>query len=159
MRYAPPDATIRVVEGRDRLYVSWAAVDADAFAAVKDTFRDYFPGRDAIWDSGERAWAIAYHLRPRLERWLAEHAAPDHIRWERQSSRYERPEARLPVTLAGALRTLHLQPDAPLWAAEAVYKAAVQHTHPDVGGSHAAACAVNEAISIIRAYVDRLGAA
>lgn len=162
MRYAPPaDATIRVVEGRDRLYINWTAVDADSFAEVKATFRDYFPGRDAVWNPDERAWAIAYHLRPRLERWLARHALPDHVHWERQHrgyERYERQEARTPATLASALRVLHLQPDAPLWAAEAVYKAAVKHTHPDAGGSHEAACAVNQAISVIR-ECGRLGAA
>ena len=73
MRYAPPaDATIRVVEGRDRLYINWTAVDADSFAEVKATFRDYFPCRDAVWNPDERAWAIAYHLRPRLERRLGQ---------------------------------------------------------------------------------------
>src|SRR5689334_15281846 len=123
MRYGPPaDATIRVVEGRDRLYISWTAVDADAFASVKATFRDYFPGRDARWGPDERAWSIAHYLRPRLERWLQAHALPDNVHWERQSGRYERPQTRTPASLTSALRTLHLTPDAPLELAEHVYR-------------------------------------
>lgn len=156
MRFTPPDAEILVREGSSRLFVSWTADDAASFHDVKDSFRDYFPRHaDATWCPDEKAWSVPRHLQPRLERWLAAHADPDCVHWERQSGRYqreERAEARPPATLAGALRTLHLQPDAPLWAAEAVYKAAVKHTHPDAGGSHEAACAVNQAIALIRDY-------
>jgi len=52
--------------------------------------------------------------------------------------------------LAQAYSTLHLREDAPLWAAEAVYRAAQKQGHPDVGGSHADAVAVNRAIAVIR---------
>lgn len=45
---------------------------------------------------------------------------------------------------------LHLRQDAPLWACEAIYRAAVKQVHPDAGGSHADAVAANQAIAAIR---------
>jgi hypothetical protein len=49
-----------------------------------------------------------------------------------------------------AYSTLHLREDAPLWACEAVYRAAQKQGHPDVGGSHENAVAANRAIAVIR---------
>lgn len=52
--------------------------------------------------------------------------------------------------LAQAYSTLHLREDAPLWACEAIYRAALKQVHPDAGGSHRDAVAANQAIAAIR---------
>jgi hypothetical protein len=61
------------------------------------------------------------------------------------------PQAQIVLPLA----RLHLRPTAPLWAAQAVYRAAMQRAYPDHGGDHATACALTEAISVIREHNHR----
>ena len=60
----------------------------------------------------------------------------------------------MPEDLAQAFATLHLAPTAPLGAADAVFKFWARHCHPDVGGDPAQFRAANDAIQIIRRYLD-----
>lgn len=59
----------------------------------------------------------------------------------------------MPADLAEAYQALHLLPDAPLEAAEAVYKVYVKFTHPDIGGDAQAFQRHADAIAIIRGYL------
>ena len=60
----------------------------------------------------------------------------------------------MPEDLAQAFATLHLAPTAPLGGAEAMFKFWARYCHPDVGGDPALFRAANDAIQIIRRYLD-----
>lgn len=72
---------------------------------------------------------------------------PDPVKQQQQAPRQERPEQ---VKSSGASAVLHIADDAPLAVAEAAYRALIRDVHPDHGGSHDLAVALNAAIHTIR---------
>jgi hypothetical protein len=54
------------------------------------------------------------------------------------------------VPFEEALSFFHLKPTAPLWLAEAAYRAAAMHYHPDKGGSVEQMKKINQMIEVIR---------
>ena len=134
----------------------WITADTDLWADAKTDLKRSFNHSSGLhYDGDEREWTLPRYAVERLQRWADAWASQQEwnaARRNGQHRHYERaqdgPEA--PVLLA--YRTLYLLPDAPLWAAEAVYRAGAKLAHPDVaGGDHAQAVSLNTAIQTIRA--------
>lgn len=143
------------------LLVSWRVFGGDDFVRVKDSFRRQFPrSSGAEWLSADKCWVLPRWQRTTLRSWLVYMFERDAWSWmgeeepqeEERQQQQRQDTSRTPRTtpLSDAYGTLHLRPDAPLWAAEAVYRAAQKLAHPDTGGEHAAAVALNQAIDTIR---------
>jgi len=154
-----------ICEVRGRIYVRWWSDDPDTWRELLDDFKATFPRHgDKNFHPATKEWSIPGYKRPTLGAWLRTNFALDAIQWradddgEREADR-ERPSATAVFSLDAACAALHLRPDAPLWAAEAVYRAAQKHAHPDAGGNHAAAVAANRAIEEIRHHAAKSGAA
>ena len=115
---------------------------------IKDDLRDNVPG--AQFDSGEKSWFVDLRFRGQVllwaERWYTLSQITDHLGARTSPPRRE-PK---PSPVEEAYRALFLLPGAPLWAAEGVYRAAVKVAHPDVGGTHSGAVAINNAIELLR---------
>ncbi len=135
-----------VREARGRLLVHWSG---EGFDEIKLDFRHTFPRHaDAIYAPTDKAWSLPQRHRRKLEAWLALWFTADAVSWERGE------QITLPAVLGEAYRILCLTPDAPLWAVEAVYRAASKHLHPDHGGDHQTMVAVNQAVKVIRQHQE-----
>ncbi len=142
----------------------WLAGDDTAlWTDAKNDLKRAFNHRAGLrYDPDEREWTLPSYSVERLQRWVDAWTSQqewDAARRNGEQRHYSErtqdgPEA--PVLLA--YRTLYLVPDAPLWAAEAVYRAAQKVAHPDVaGGDHAQAVSLNTAIQAIRAAQQSRG--
>lgn len=152
-----PGARLTIVDEGPRLLVSWIAGDSDTFHTLRVAFRGHFPGRDAIWRPDESGWEVRGHLRHRLECWAYEVAGPAGVVWERAEA-YDHNEVRVPASIDAAYATLCLRPNAPSELTEHVYRWWARRCHPDVGGSHEAAVALNGALETIRNHAPSQGA-
>jgi hypothetical protein len=172
MRLARSEIRITVTEEDDgRLLVSLAG---PAFAEVLADYKAHFvPSRLSVWCPEQKRWSMPVAVRERLESWLEQTVDPACVRWDAEPTshtyssnrtgrgRYHhqgrgRPSSTALVPpLESALARLHLRPEAPVWAAEAVFRAAIRRAHPDHGGNHATACALTEAISLIREHDEK----
>lgn len=143
----------------------WLASDSDAFTAAKTNLRLTFNHSTGLRFDGEaREWTLPLRSFARLQRWADAWSSDQH--WEatshdgRRNSHRTDDAGRAPrvrtASSGDPYEVLHLRPDAPLWAAEAVYRAAQKHMHPDVGGDHVQAVAVNLAIACIRQHAEAL---
>lgn len=153
MRYGVSDITVTVSEHGQELLVRWdVRGGADVFEDMKAAFRAAFvPG--ARWSPDDRAWILPRSLDTKLRLWLMGKVKREAIAWSADAGT-ERPHApRAAIRgVADAAAVPHLRSDAPLWACEAVYKAAVKRAHPDVVGSegHAHMVVLNQAIEVLR---------
>ena len=134
----------------------WIAADTDLWADAKnDLKRTFNHGTGLRYDPEEREWTIPRSSVPRLQRWADAWAGRqewDAARRNGQHRHYERAQDAPAGAGSSPYRMLYLVPDAPLWAAEAVYRAAQKVAHPDIaGGDHAQAVSLNTAIQAIRA--------
>ncbi len=161
---------VDIQEDDNYLLVSWRVFGGDDFTYVKASFRQHFPkSSGAEWLPDSKAWVLPIWQRATLRSWCARLFEPDAVAWrdydashEQQRQSYQRQDTpRTPRTspLSDAYGMLHRRPDAPLWAAEAVYRAAAKIAHPDAGGDHDQAVALNAAIDVIRTCAARSGAA
>jgi len=161
---------VEIQEDDNYFLIAWRVFGGDDFTFVKASFRQQFPrSSGAEWLPDSKAWVLPIGQRATLRAWCARLFEQDAVIWrdydashEQRQQSYQRQDA--PRTLrtsplSDAYGTLHLVPDAPLWAAEAVYRAAQKVAHPDAGGDHAAAVALNQAIDTIRSCASRSGAA
>jgi len=144
----------------------WVAPDSDSFTEAKNDLRLAFNHSTGLrYDGEDREWTLPRHSVARLQRWADAWAISQD--WE-APPRYGDQSGRARQNYAGRdlsarmvssgdpYAVLHLRPDAPLWAAEAVYRAFSKRAHPDAGGSHAQAVAVNRAIACIRQHAEAL---
>ncbi len=134
----------------------WITADTDLWADAKTDLKRSFNHSSGLrYDPDEREWTIPRPSVPRLQRWADAWAGRQEwnaARRNGQQRHYERTPDAPAAPASSAYRTLYLLPDAPLWAAEAVYRAAQKLAHPDVaGGDHAQAVSLNTAIQEIRA--------
>ncbi len=143
-----------------RLY----ADDRRCWDAILSDFKLIMPPFARRYDSSRKLWLVDEDYTERLEVWLArtfeegavddERPRADHRSGSSGSSsqrQEEPPKARQPLSsLSQAYRTLHLADDAPLAVCEAAWRTMSKAAHPDAGGTHAQAVAVNAAISLIR---------
>lgn len=156
---------VEIQEDDSYFLVAWRVFGGDDFTYVKASFRQQFPkSSGAEWLPDSKAWVLPRWQRATLRAWCARLFEPDAVTWrayeeephrrqEQRHQSYQRQDtSRTPQTtpLSDAYGTLHLVPDAPLWAAEAVWRAAQKLAHPDAGGDHATAVALNHAIDVIR---------
>jgi len=164
-RLSATEGEFSVHEAGGTLYASWRCTDRRVWEQIKLSFRASFPHwSGATYDGGWRAWKVPLHQRHRLAQWAdswfrdeAQHWDEDEPRAKRgqERARHER-ETAPRSTLDEAYRILWLRPGAPLDVAQAAYKALIKTQHPDHGGDHDAAVAINRAMDLIRA---RTGAA
>jgi len=134
----------------------WLSDDSAIWTAAKTDLKTNFPHHSGLrYDPTEREWVIPRRSIDRLQRWADAWASQqewDAPRRNGQQHRSERAQAASEAPVLLAYRTLYLLPDAPLWAAEAVYRAGAKLAHPDIaGGDHAQAVSLNAAIQAIRA--------
>lgn len=169
--------SVRVTSDRSGLYVQIQEDDARLrrrlIASLKDTI---LPSHGFLgYDPSAKAWIVARLGHARLWGWCLANF-PHAMAWEardtpeyeseaerrrreesqakqkaweeQQKTRTPAPPASAPLEAAYAL--FHLKPSAPLWVAEAVYRASAARYHPDAGGNDAAMTAINRAIETIR---------
>jgi len=155
--YQKSDLTFFARERADGRYgFWWITSDTDLWADAKtDLKRSFNHGSGLRYDGDEREWTLPSYAVERLQRWADAWTSQqewDAPRRNGQQRHDERAQAEPAAPASSAYRTLYLVPDAPLWAAEAVYRAAQKLAHPDVaGGDHAQAVSLNTAIEAIRA--------
>ncbi len=156
--YYKSDLSFFARERADGLTGFWWLADSETWAAAKTDLKTSFPHFTGLrYDGVEKEWTIPVHSLNRLQRWADAwssrqewDALPRSGKRRQDHSRHAQDAPEAPVFLA--YRSLYLLPDAPLWAAEAVYRAAAKLAHPDVaGGDHAQAVSLNTAIEAIRA--------
>lgn len=158
-RYRSDEATSDVWTEDGRIYLKWRsqAYWDDIRQSLKAHFRRHgdlsFSGTRKHWSvPGWRRSDLYYWLHWTFESscitWLDE--APHNRTYGQRAYGSYRAQDTAVSTLDAAYAALHLRPSAPLWAAEAVYRAAVKVHHPDAGGSHELAVGVNRAIETIR---------
>jgi hypothetical protein len=104
------------------------------------------------WNNDRKRWLVSALYSPDLLTLL--HALGAQITDERATAQTLTQIPPMPEDLAQAFATLHLAPTAPLGGAEAMFKFWARHCHPDVGGDPALFRAANDAIQIIRRYLD-----
>jgi len=144
-RYTKREATITVWCGAD-IAVTWRS--ADHFIAILQAFRAQFT--TAHYDGYTKEWMLAKGWAAQVRHWVDATFESDAVTWQ--------DEAPAPDDLsyiANAYQALYLVSDAPVWAVEAIYKAAMKVCHPDMGGDTASATRINNAIDTIRAYNAR----
>jgi len=145
-------ATICEAEGR--FFVRWFADDADAWRQILDDFKAAFPRHgDKNFHPATKEWSIPGYKRPALGAWLRANFALDAIQWldDEDDDRQDAPQGPRTSGLDQAFATLHLLPTAPPEVVQAAHRALVKLHHPDHGGDHDRAVAVNTAIATIRA--------
>lgn len=165
---------------RGRLFVSIGADDERTRKKVIDTFKWAFSltKHDMHYDRAWKGWSVVRRSHARLWAWCQREASPENIVWDaydtpefeqaREQSRkaYEESQRRANSNgnqqqqqapkppkvgnLQAAYDLFHLKPSAPLWVAEAVYKAATKRYHPDAGGDTLKMAAINAAMERIR---------
>lgn len=164
---------------RGRLIVSIAADDERSRQKVIDQFKWAFSltKHEMRYDRAWKGWGVVRRSHAHLWAWCQREASPENIVWDaydtpefeqaREQSRkaYEQAQQRANGThqqqyqapkppkvgnLQAAYDLFHLKPSAPLWVAEAVYKAATKRYHPDAGGDTLKMAAINAAMDRIR---------
>ncbi len=144
-RYEASEATVNVWCG-DVIAVTWRS--GAYFVEILRTFRAAFPS--ARYDGDHKEWLLDRSWATPLNAWLQQYFEAQAIAWQEES-----PTPSDASYIADAYAALHLTTDAPTWAVEAIYKAAMKVHHPDHGGNHDEAVRVNAAIDTIRAYNAR----
>ncbi len=134
----------------------WITSDTDLWADAKtDLKRSFNHGTGLRYDGDAREWTLPSYSVERLQRWADAWASQQEwnaVQRNGQQRHDERAQDAPEAPASSAYRTLYLLPNAPLWAAEAVYRAGAKLAHPDVaGGDHAQAVSLNTAIQAIRA--------
>jgi len=134
----------------------WITADTDLWADAKnDLKRTFNHGSGLRYDGDAREWTLPRYAVERLQRWADAWAARQEWNAAQRNGQQrhdERAQDAPEAPASSAYRTLYLLPDAPLWAAEAVYRAGAKLAHPDIaGGDHAQAVSLNTAIQAIRA--------
>jgi hypothetical protein len=124
-------------------------------------FRAY---RERSYNSTTRSWSVPLWCRRRVHEWADDWFDADAQQWDE-----EEPDGRAygrrpdgddrdgatragSSTLAAAYAQLHLLPSAPAQLVQAAHRALIKLHHPDHGGDHASAVALNAAMAAIRQY-------
>jgi hypothetical protein len=119
---------------------------------VREAFKATIPYDGRAWDEGVKKWLIRALYVAELLTFLAQHGAQ--VQDDRQPAQTLEVRAPMPDDLRAAFAMLHLASTAPLCVAEASYKALARYYHPDVGGTAESFHAVNDAIRVIRHYLN-----
>lgn len=150
MRLRPDEAriTISLISG-GRYIVGWHS--ATHWHTILTSLKRAFPehGDDGLLfePAPRKQWSLPCWRRSDIEHWLAANFESPCVTWTTGSTSDHTPCTDPARDAYGAL---YLTPNAPLWAAEAVYRAGQKRVHPDTGGSHSQAAALNRAIAVLR---------
>jgi hypothetical protein len=120
--------------------------------AFVDGLKAAIPYAARAWESDRKIWVIWPLYQQELLAYLRDVGAQ--VQDDRETAHTPTQVPAMPEDLAQAFATLHLAPTAPLGAADAVFKFWARHCHPDVGGDPELFRAANDAIQIIRRYLD-----
>lgn len=104
------------------------------------------------WDPQRKRWLISALYVTELLHYL--HQVGVEVQDDREGGQAVTHVPPMPEDLKEAFDALHLQYTAPLGAAEACYKFFARHWHPDAGGNAEDFHKVNDAIAIIRKYLN-----
>lgn len=130
----------------DRYPWTWAlhitTPDSALFNAAIAAIKQEIPPRARKWDEPGRRWLFR---EPETIASILDHIGLPYT--------VEEPGHRAgTLTRLQAARTLYLQPDAPRWVIDAVYRAAIKRYHPDTGkGDQEQMAAINVAVALLRA--------
>ena len=117
-----------------------------------DGLKQAIPYSARAWESDRKLWVIWPLYATELETYLRQVGAQ--VQDDRTGAQAPVAVPPMPEDLRRAFATLHLASTAPLGAAEAVYRFWSKHTHPDLGGDVTVFHGVNDAIQVIRHYLD-----
>lgn len=167
--------SIVITDDGIRLHIKWTCEDSSEWRAILESFKlCFWHHEDRLYSSVTKTWSVPAWHRGRLCKWVDGWFDDDCQRWDytrtyssrssgertyrgNSSSGSQHGGGRTSTRsdgVAAAYAALHLLPTAPLWAAEAVYRAAVKVCHPDAGGSHEAAVVINRAVEEIRRHQE-----
>lgn len=162
-----PESTIFIHETGSSICFRWLCQDSDVWQDMRTDLKRSFPHHTGLTFDGElRMWRLPLRTRDRFCRWADAWFGMNGQRWETvgEDSGYTRSKA-TQSSVAGSVESayaaLHLLPTAPAEVVRAAQRALVKMHHPDAGGTHAAAVAINRAVDIIHIYQStaRSGAA
>jgi hypothetical protein len=122
--------------------------------AFVDGLKTAIPYAARAWDAERKVWLVWPLYQQELLDYLRAVGAQIQDDRHKADTPAHTAVPAMPEDLAQAFATLHLAPTAPLGAADAVFKFWSRHCHPDVGGDPALFRAANDAIQIIRRYLD-----
>ena len=135
----------------------------DEACALETSFRDWDPVRERFkqtipwdgrtWDASRKKWIVAALYIPDLLQFLQECGA-DIVDDRASAAPVEARVPPMPLDLKAAFDALFLAYTAPLCVAEGAYRALSKYWHPDKGGRPEDFHAVNDAIRVIRHYLD-----
>ena len=159
-------ARLRVCDdGCGRLHVRWWADDGGLWRAILDDFKATFrPYGERSFSPRTKTWSVPSWRRRRLEDWADywfdggtqewDEEEPDGRAYGRRPYRDDRDGATRAGTsaVAAAFAQLHLLPSAPAELVQAAHRTLIKLHHPDHGGDHASAVALNAAIAVILQY-------
>jgi hypothetical protein len=117
--------------------------DSATFSEFIGDLKANIPSRDRKWDGESKRWLLKecetvirllsrYNLTAEYDSELPSHRQPG-------------------LSKAEAAKLLYLQPDAPDYVRDAVYKALSKRWHPDAGGDTASMQLINAAMDVLRA--------
>jgi hypothetical protein len=143
--------SIRVTDTGDRIRLRWFCDDTALWNEILKSFKQSFVTHaDRSYSGSTKTWSVPTRHREALARWVSRWFVND-VHWESE------PRDRA-QSITDAYRTLHLLPTAPPEVVQAAHRVLVKLTHPDAGGTHEAAVAINRAIAIIRTnQLERAG--
>jgi len=146
------DLTVVVRVATPRLLLRFRSSDPDSFDQFKALYRARF-GPVTRWSRADGAWVLPVRERAPLAAWLSLYVAADDIAWVHDVGGWGRASYSSATDPASqAYATLCLTPEAPLPLVELVYRWHMKTGgHPDAGGHHAQAVALNQAVALIRA--------
>lgn len=165
MRHSPPTVLIWRDDDAGLLWVQWSST-TEAFETIKASFKHWFAG-EARWVPERQAWRLsAWHL-DQVYLWAGRTVGYGALAWRsgppplRERTRYDyqrgasghrttHSQSHTADPVTDAYRTLHLLPSAPASLVQAAQRVLIKDAHPDHGGTHEAAVAINRAVDIIR---------
>lgn len=174
MRLTADQGSIRIEPHALRLHVKWSVRDQGTWHDLLDSFKATFPRHeDRTYHGATKTWSVPGWHRARLGYWVDRWFVYDAQCWadeddghagygERDSRTHESSGHNERTQESGdgvtkAFAALHLLPTAPPDLITAAHRLAIKTVHPDVGGSHAHAVAVNAAMLTIRQHQRRAG--
>jgi hypothetical protein len=136
--------------------------DPDGAIVLEATYREWDPVREHFkreipyegrrWDEVRKRWIISVLYTADLLQFLTQHGAQ--IQDDRTPVTSVAAVPPMPEDLREAFDALYLAYTAPLCVAEASFRALSKYFHPDRGGDPQQFHTVNDAIAVVRHYLD-----
>lgn len=143
------EATIRITLDGSRYLLAWRSRQSGQWRDILDRLKASLPSHGSddrlLFDRENKVWTFPSWRRHEL-------AGAVRLVFEETAIHWETTATARPDDLAAAYELLHLSASAPpeLELVEQVYRWTMKTLHPDRGGSHESAVALNQAIARIR---------